>query len=326
MSSLIGGSPLRQTVVPLPDLGPTDLVATMPASEAALVSMRPSIARFLALEPAVRLGVDPEAIHHMRVAARRIRTALRIFRGAVPGWSESLRDEIRWVASKLGEVRDLDVQRMSLASALEDLAPEERGVVHSLDDHLAGRRADAHARLLEELDSIRFERIRREVVALGRGPGVVTEEGARPITQVAPVLVRKPYRAMRRAGKHLGPDAPSASLHALRIKCKRARYAIEFVSPLYGEQADAMIARLVRLQDLLGDLHDAETVARSWRELAAEKGDALPFEAGFVLGRLAERSALHARELRRGFPRAFRRVRGRRWKELNRAMQARPAT
>lgn len=308
--------------MPLPDLGSTDLVPTMPVAEAALVCMRPSVAKFLALEPAVRLGADPDAIHDMRVAARRIRTALRLFRGAVPAGSEELRAEIKWAASLLGDVRDLDVQRMSLVQILEDLPAEERAVVHAVDDILAGRRAETHARLVEGIDTPRFHRLRTEIVALGRGPGAVPDQMGRPIAAVAPYLVRKRHRALRRAGKRLGSESPSAALHALRLKCKRARYAIEFVAPLYDDAADPLIARLVRLQDLLGDLHDAEVATHRWHEFS---GELLPEGSAFVLGRLAERSAASARSVRRRFPKTFRAIRGRRWKELKRTMDARAA-
>jgi CHAD domain-containing protein len=321
----MGGVPSRLNIVPLPDLGTTDLVASMPVAEAALVCVRPSVARFLALEPAVRLGADPEAIHDMRVAARRIRTALRLFRGAVPEGSEELRTEIRWTASLLGDVRDLDVQRMSLVPVLEDLPAEERAIVHTIDDLLALRRAEAHERLVEGLDSPRFQRLRTKVVELGHGPSIVSEEASRPIAVVAPLMVRKPYRALRRAGKRLGPESPSAALHALRLKCKRARYALEFVSPLYDDPADALISRLVRLQDLLGDLHDAEAATQRWREFGVGNEASLPDGSSFVLGRLAERSAAAARKMRRRYPKTFRAVRGRRWKDLKRAMEARLA-
>src|SRR5437899_2129997 len=98
-------SPARDTLlVALPDLGPTELSASMPAGEAALVVLRAPLSRFLTLEPAVRAGADPEAIHDMRVAARRMRTALRLFSEVVPGWAEGLRAELRWIASQLGDV------------------------------------------------------------------------------------------------------------------------------------------------------------------------------------------------------------------------------
>ncbi len=322
MSSVMGGLPSRINVVPLPDLGTTDLLASMPVAEAALVCVRPSVSRFLALEPAVRLGADPEAIHDMRVAARRIRTALHLFRGAVPAGTEELRAEIKWAATFLGAVRDLDVQRLSLVQVLEDLPAEERAVVHALDDLLAGRRADAHARMVDGLDAPRFYRLRTDLVDLGRGPGLAPVQMSPPIAAAAPDIVRRSYRAMRRAGKRLGPDSPSAALHALRLKCKRARYAIEFVAPLYDDTADPLISRLVRLQDLLGDLHDAEDATHRWGEFTVGNEGVLPDGSAFVLGRLAERSATAARSLRRKFPKRFRAVRGRRWKELKRVMDA----
>ena len=85
MSTTAPGGLQRGNVVALPDLGPTEIVASMGSGEAALAVIRPAVARFLILEPALRRG-DVEAIHDARVASRRVRTALRLFEDVVPGW------------------------------------------------------------------------------------------------------------------------------------------------------------------------------------------------------------------------------------------------
>ena len=325
MASIFPGSSARENVaVPLPDLGPTDLYGPMAAGEAALVVVRAPIARFLVLEPAARKGVDPEAIHDMRVSGRRIRTAIRVFRGVIPEWAENLRTELRWMGSVLGDVRDLDVQRSRLWESGEDIEAADRAVLHALDDAFVARREPAHAALIESLDSTRFERLRTELVGFAREPGLSSAEAQRPIAELAPTLVTPRYRSMRRAGSSLGADSSPAKLHAFRIRCKRVRYVIEFVAPLYGEPAESLTRRLIRLQDLLGDLHDAELGELRLRELAKNPDTELPPNAPFVLGRLSERSARRARKLRRRFPKAFIATRGRRWKDMKRAM-AEPA-
>jgi CHAD domain-containing protein len=308
----------RPLVVPFPEFGTTGLEATTPAGEAAVVVVRPAASRFLVLEPAVRRG-DPAAVHDMRVAARRIRTALRLFRPVVPDQSEALRSELRWSARLLGTVRDVDVQRGWLAASSESVDPEDRAILHLLDDEFEERRGRLHSTLVEGLDSARFEALRNGLSMFARGPGLTSEEASLPVSTVAPMLVEKRYRAMRRAARSLGPDSPSAELHALRIRCKRARYAIESVAPIYGKPADSLAGKLAKLQDLLGDMRDAELASLRLRELA-DAPHLLPSNAAFVLGAISERSARRARKLRRRYSDAFARTRGRRWKDLRHAM------
>jgi len=309
----------RPIVVPFPEFGPTAFEPSTPAGEAAVVVVRPAASRFLVLEPAVRIG-DSTAVHDMRVAARRIRSALRLFRPVVPAWSEGLRTELRWSAALLGAVRDLDVQRRWLAASSEHVDPEDRAILHRLDEVFEERRAQMHSALVEGIQSIRFDRLRNELSTFARGPGLTWENAGIPVATVAPRLIEKRYRAMRRAARSLGPDSPSSELHALRIRCKRARYAIESVTPIYGKPADSLARRLRKLQDLLGDMRDAELASLRMRELAGATDIELPPNAAFVLGAISERSARRARKLRRRYPDAFARTRGRRWKDLKRVM------
>jgi CHAD domain-containing protein len=177
-----------------------------------------------------------------------------------------------------------------------------------------------HSELVGALDSSRFEGLRNELSRFARGPGLASEDAARPIAVVAPALIAKRYCAMRRSARSLGPGSASAEFHALRIRGKRARYAIESVAPIYGEPADSLARKLAKLQDLLGDVRDAELASLRLRELADASELELPSNAAFVLGGISERSARRARKLRRRFPDVFARTRGRRWKDLRRAM------
>jgi CHAD domain-containing protein len=238
----------------------------------------------------------------------------------VPARSEGLRTELRWSAALLGAVRDLDVQRGWLAASSEHVEPEDRAILHTLDEVFEESRSQMHAALVEGIESTRFERLRNELSTFARGPGLTWEEPGLPVAAVAPRLVEKRYRAMRRAARSLGPDAPSPELHALRIRCKRVRYAIESVAPIYGKPADSLARRLRTLQDLLGDMRDAELASLRMRELADSSDIELPSNAAFVLGAISERSARRARKLRRRYPDAFARTRGRRWKDLKRVM------
>jgi CHAD domain-containing protein len=136
------------------------------------------------------------------------------------------------------------------------------------------------------------------------------------------VLIESRYRRLVKRGSKISPRSPALRYHTLRIRSKQLRYALEFHAELYGEPARRMIRALVRLQDLLGDHQDAD-VALGWlRDLVARPPRRLPPETLFVVGRLAERYARRAVELRQAFPGAFSPIRGRRWKKLRRSLRA----
>jgi inorganic triphosphatase YgiF len=66
----------------------------------------------LAADPGVRLGEDPEAVHKFRVAVRRLRAVLRTAQPfLLAEWVESLRNELEWLGSVLGPLRDEDARR-----------------------------------------------------------------------------------------------------------------------------------------------------------------------------------------------------------------------
>jgi inorganic triphosphatase YgiF len=89
-----------------PDLGPIKIDATMSCGEVAFAILRRHFAAMMAHEPGVRLGEDPEELHDMRVATRRLRAALKLYSDALPKRSERYERDLRWVGGALGEVRD----------------------------------------------------------------------------------------------------------------------------------------------------------------------------------------------------------------------------
>ncbi|MBD3161980.1 MAG: CHAD domain-containing protein, partial [Candidatus Eisenbacteria bacterium] len=143
-----------------------------------------------------------------------------------------------------------------------------------------------------------------------------------PAVAVASRLVRTRWKKIRRRGDRLEPGTPPAEYHALRIRCKRLRYALEFFLELYGPPAKKLVRRLVKIQDHLG-LHQDSTVAmEELQRLVARKGRKLPPQTLFVLGRIVEHHARRAADLRARFPKVWSDLRDRKriWKRLNQAM------
>jgi CHAD domain-containing protein len=253
----------------------------------------------------------------MRVATRRLRAAIALFSDLLPARVRALRRRLGVVGSRLGEVRDLDVQLEQLAEWTETLDSDDRTALQGIARLLSHRRERARVRMLRLLDSTGFERLQSSMAGLLRqGPSRRSPAARARILDVAPVLIARRYRKVRKAGDALTPDSPPAAYHVLRIQCKRLRYALEFHADLYGEVVRSMIERLVVLQDLLGEHQDAQVAMAHIGELCAGARPRLAPRAMFVLGRVAERYSRNAADLRADFFKAYRRIRGRRFRPL----------
>lgn len=305
-----------------PEFGPTGVDSSLTLGEVAFAVMREQFAKFLAHEAGTRLGDDPEELHDMRVASRRLRAAMQIFKDALPVRFRQQRDEVKHFANILGEVRDLDVQVDRVRAWISGAAPEDREHLGEFASVLEKRRSEARERMLEELDSDRYESFVEDFGdALRRGPSSRTRAAGQPVLAAAPDLVQRRYRKVRKLGDKLSEDSPAESYHELRKRGKKLRYALEFLSPIYGKSAGKMVDRLKTLQDVLGDHQDAIVSIEQLREVGAD-GELSP-RTTFVLGRTAHRRELEAEELRSRFPKVYGKIRGKRWKKLEKAMEDR---
>ena len=123
--------------------------------------------------------------------------------------------------------------------------------------------------------------------------------------EVAPELLGRPVRHLRRAVRRLDAVPAHAELHRVRILAKRARYAAEALEPALGPDAERLAATLRRVQDVLGD-HQDTVVAEGWlRELAAEEPS-----VAFLAGRLVEQERARRGAMRAAWPKA--------WKDVHR--------
>jgi len=286
--------------------------------------LRTHFAEFLEHEPGARLGEDPEEVHDMRVAIRRMRAAMSVFREALPVRTQRLRDELKWVAGQLGEVRDLAVQLDQFRVWRRDMPDEDREALAPLVQRLEERHADARARLLADLDSRRYDRVVAGMTdVLRRGPLRRSPASRTPALVAAPDILRRRRRMVRRQGDPLDPGSPPEEFHKLRIRTKRLRYAAEFLSLLAPKPSRRYVRRLVAVQDCLGEHQDAQVAMARIREMVDR--EELPVRAVFLLGRVSERYARRAEELRAEFPSVYGRIRGKRWRRLRGTLEARRA-
>lgn len=263
-------------------------------------------AQILLHDPGVRLDLDPEDVHRLRVAVRRSRAVLRAARPLLdPEWSEPLRDELKWLGGSLGRRRDVDVLIAHLERETEQLEQPERDAAASLVERLGEERVTAQAVALDTLRSERYYRLLDSLEAAARGPHV--RRGQVSLRKLA----RTEFRRLSRIAEQLGPSSSDDDLHRARIAGKRARYTAELAEADIGKPARRFIERAKDLQDVLGAHQDAIVAEARLRGLLA---DAPGSGAAFAAGRLVERERARRLEARAELPKA--------WRRLDRAAQA----
>ncbi len=293
------------------DLGSLIINSDSSLGDAAFAVMRKHFIAFLAHEPAARLGEDSEAIHDMRVATRRLRAAMSLFRAILSPRFVRMRDELKWIAQTLGEVRDLDVQIVQLSEWTQD---------RSLINVLIKEREQAQTKLLEAFDSKRYRQLIRILTELLKRGAMNRVEAKARAVEAAPPLIAGRWKRFCKAADGILLESSAEEYHGVRIRVKRLRYAVEFFSDLYGETAQDLIARFVVVQDILGAHQDAHVAMPRLRTLVDKHSKQLTPQTIFAMGEIAQRYAQHAFELRKQFPKASRKL-GKRWKALKKEMK-----
>ena len=316
------------------ELGPTHIDPSMSLGEVAFAVLRRQFAEMQDHEPGTRLGEDPEELHDMRVPTRRMRAAMKVFQRALPERASWLREELRWVAHALGDVRDLDVQIERFQAWKEEADEDSSGFLDRLLTITHKRRAEARKNMLEVLDSVRYERLLSSFAEMLRlGPAAELEpaqangnaRASEPVTAAAPALISRRYRKWRKAARRLDETSSPEAFHDVRKKGKRLRYTLEFVSEVYGKPVKKLVKPLKALQDDLGDHQDAIVAARYLRELGTTTAEArVPRGVAFTMGVYSERCAREAKDLRSAVPdskplRAL--TKGKKWKKFEKSVR-----
>ncbi|MDD3800307.1 MAG: CHAD domain-containing protein, partial [Novosphingobium sp.] len=219
--------------------------------------------QLLANYPLVLGHADPEAIHQARVAIRRLRAAMVLFRKVVRDkQTPVLRAELKAAAARLGAVRDLDVllQRIAPAAAPDDADAAE------LLAHLRARRETALHKAQTMLAGEQFQRVLMQV-ALWLEAGKWLQRldasgGGGPLEPFVAKVLRRRRSKLRRMSRHLARIDDRAR-HKVRIEAKKLRYGVAFFASLYDSAQTDEIRRfakaLSRIQDRLGTLNDMVT-------------------------------------------------------------------
>jgi CHAD domain-containing protein len=303
--------------------GAVKIKRSMSAGHVADSVLRGHLASFLWHEPGTRLGDDPEHLHDMRVAGRRMRAALKLFREVYPeGEADRLRRRLGDFGRHLGEVRDLDVFIEEIGKLSAELASVDSAASDPLLFHLVRERERARGRMTEALDSPGFAALKQDLTRLLRsGPPSGPPEAGVSILHFGPRVVRRARRKVMRLGRRLKIDSPATEYHKLRILEKRMRYTLEFLEDVYGAAAKGLIEVLVELQDLLGLQQDAQVSVEKLRTIAFERPAGFAPETWVAIGELTQLYLSRVEKLRRDLPRLLRRLERERWRALKRAMK-----
>lgn len=264
------------------------------AGDVAVQYLALHVAALIAEDPRVRISAD-DAVHQMRVSARRLRTGLATFRPLFADRAgEPLRDELKWLASLLGAARDAEVMRARLKAEVAAQPAElvVGPVVRRIDLELNQAYRQAHEAAVAALDSERYLALINALEQFVADPPV-SPRAAAPAVEELQARVRKACRrvlaavaAMDGLEDHAESDHAESDhlLHEVRIAAKRARYAGEAARPVAGGPAKRLAAAMEQIQETLGNHQDA-VVERQWlRDLAMKAF--LAGENAFTFGRL----------------------------------------
>ncbi|MCM2551914.1 CHAD domain-containing protein [Burkholderia glumae] len=258
-------------------------------------------AQWLGNDAGVRDSNDPEYVHQMRVALRRLRTLMRLFKDfADAAYRDAFAADMKWLGTQLGVVRDWDVcvseTLPGLAEADTDIA-EAPGWAATLDA-AAQQRDVARSELRQAVASSRYARLVLGwiewlcVLSLGSDADA-TRKQRRSLRRHAAKRVEHLFARLYGAPKLTSIDP--AERHRVRIDAKRLRYALEFFASITARSTrDKLLKRVSRLQGTLGDANDAQVALHHLERLSAPAGQ-LGFARGY--GAAAQRYAAIAAEV-----------------------------
>jgi triphosphatase len=313
-------------VPPAWESAPTAVDASMTVAEVAMANLRRYWSAWNRHEPGARLGVDPEELHDLRVAGRRLDAVLRQFRSSLPASFQGIRATLKTVLRALGSVRDLDVALSELESFSHKLPKSERVSVEPLKQHLVSERSRARAQMLRVLDSIWVQRNLQELTkALAAATTPSQRLPAELALYAAPQLIRRRYRKLRRRAERLKLSSPMDEFHEVRGQVKKLRYALEAVAVIFGKPAEEMLRALRRWQEKLGVQQDAAVASVRLNTLASAPPKGIPPDTLFLMGRLAQHHAGEALRARKRYAKGYRKIRGT-WKPLRMKLRDSAAT
>jgi triphosphatase len=277
---------------------PADEPAALAGVPAALAGVPAALAHIIGHLTDVILAFAPlaatldatgsDAVHQMRVAVRRARSAVSIFRPAVePGALDSINDSLRSLGRQLGPSRDWDVFSDETMPVIREALPNDARL-ERLAAAAARRRRDHRSALSAYLAGAEFRKLGIELAwfTATLSARAATGDQAPSLPGFSAAVLQHRWKKLLSSGKRMQQmDVPA--LHGVRLRAKRARYAAEMFATLYhGKTAHRFIRRLSALQQRLGVLNDGAVATHLLEELGGA-GGRHGYAAGVVAGFMA---------------------------------------
>jgi CHAD domain-containing protein len=211
------------------------------------------VAGLVKYSPRARDGHDPEAVHQLRVKARRLRSELEILSPAIRSKPlKQMNSDLKWAGGVLGRERDLDVLH-ELLSSLSD------GPSHVLDgailESLDARRAEESERVQAMINSKRYRKMVANLSSAVDNPPL-RGRASRPASEVLHPLLTDTLSSVFETVALYGKSPTSLELHEIRKMAKRGRYGAEVASTYLGERATVLATTFAQAQGVLGNIHD----------------------------------------------------------------------
>ena len=252
------------------------------AAEAFQANARNALAHIATNAAQLRDGPHAEVVHQLRVASRRLRSGLSVYRPVVrDDGHEAVKQELRWLAKAFDEARNLDVFAEDVLAPAQTMATPPNGI-EALAAAVTSACDASRRQARETAASARFRRLMIDVTGwVETGDWQRGEPAGQPARAFADrSLTHRLHKLLKRGRRLAARD--DAGRHELRIEAKKLRYAAEGFGGLYAEKkVQRFVNRVKALQDVLGELNDiatAESVATGLR---------LTPEAAFAAGELA---------------------------------------
>lgn len=240
------------------------------ASEGARVVLRSRVREMVSLREQALDWSDPEGVHDMRVASRRLRSALRDFRSIFSKRDlELLSKASKTVADHLGSVRDEDVAIIALEKLKRHAAPEAQRGLELLLERRSARREIARQQLAASITVERLAKLQQlftETLSIRSAANKTADkldavdETSVPVSfrEFGRERVAKQFRRLSKEAVCIYQPAASTELHELRIEAKRLRYALELFGGCWRGKLNSFADRVAELQGSLGELHDCD--------------------------------------------------------------------
>ncbi|MFF8640042.1 CHAD domain-containing protein [Streptomyces sp. NPDC015345] len=279
------------------------LVAYLRAQRDAIVSLDPAVRRDL-----------PDAVHQMRVATRRMRSAFKSYRKILDrAVTDPVGDELKWLAAELGVDRDQEVLAARFAGRVDALP--KTLLLGPVDARLriwsTARGADARRGTLAVLESARYLALLDAVDTLLAAPPLRPAASAPP-GKALPKALLKDYARLATRVEHALALAPGQerdrAMHEARKAAKRARYAGEAAVPALGTPAKRFAKRMKAVQSVLGDHQDSVVAREAVRALGTQAH--LAGESAFTWGLLYGREEAVADDRERELPEVWAKASG----------------